>query len=96
MQLYLMCRLRRNVIQFERLIVLEDAQILDKCKDKLQYAKIQTEAAALGIANDESSAKYNIDYAIAALRHAQVYSCEREEEIFEVEKNLRSIKNQLE
>lgn len=81
---------------YERLIVLEDTQILDKCKQKLSFAKFQTEEAALEIANDQSSAIYNINFAIEALRHAQVYSCEKEDEIVEVEKNLTSIKNQLE
>ncbi|MCL9682902.1 hypothetical protein [Legionella maioricensis] len=81
---------------YERLIVIGDTQILDKCREKLQYATFQTEEAALAIANDQYSAIYNIDYAIQALRHAQVYSCEKEDEIVEVEKNLTSIKNQLE
>lgn len=79
---------------YQRLTLIEGLQTTSQCKDRLYTAKNNTEYAALKIANDESYAMYDLDSAIAALRHAQVYSCVNEEDIAKEEQNLLLIKEQ--
>lgn len=71
-----------------------EVQTTNKCKLELSSAKSYTESAALRISED-AYVKYELENAINALRHAQVYSCEDEESIVEAEQGLLDIKSQV-
>lgn len=78
-----------------RLVIIKEAQTTNQCISKLSTAINNTESAALKIAEDDSYAKYSLESAIYALRHAQVYSCIEEDKIIEAENDLTNIKSQL-
>lgn len=75
-------------------MAIAEVQTTNKCQYELSSAKSHTESAALRISEDAFS-KYELDNAINALRHAQVYSCEEEEGIVEAEQGLLEIKSQI-
>lgn len=78
---------------YQELVHIEELQTTNQCINKLDIAKNNTEYAALSIAEDESyRAKNTLEYAINALRHAQVYGCPEEDRIVAAENKLAEIK----
>lgn len=81
---------------YQELVTIKEAQTTNQCIEKLNRAKSSTESAALHIAEDNSNYNYQLNDAINALRHAQVYNCTDEDKIVEAEIKLTEIKVQLE
>lgn len=79
----------------KRLTLIEQAQTLSVCKDRLHAASSYAESAALTITVDEIYGKYYLDDAISMLKQARMYSCVNEEGIIAEQQNLLAIKEQF-
>jgi hypothetical protein len=81
---------------YQKLVKIQETQTVTQCINKLSYAASYTESASLRIAEDDNYySKNQLESAINALRHAQVYGCTEEDKIVEAEKELADIKAQL-
>lgn len=78
----------------QELLNIKEVQTSYQCINELSTAKDNTESAALSIAEDDSySAKFLLEYAIKALKHAQVYGCADEDKIIATENKLCEIQS---
>lgn len=78
----------------QELLNIKEVQTTNQCINELSTAKDNTDSAALSIAEDDSYlAKFLLEYAIKALRHAQVYGCTDEDKIVATENTLSEIKS---
>ena len=78
----------------KELVEIEGVQTTNQCINELSRARSSAESASLSIAEEDSyRAKYSLEYAINALRHAQVYSCVDEDKIIIAENKLAEIKS---
>lgn len=82
---------------YQEVVSIEEVQTTYQCINELDTAKINIESAALSIAEDDLyPVKYFLEYAINALKHAQVYGCVDEDKIMASEIKLTEIKSLIE